>query len=124
MGKWIRGGVPRDFVLAGRELTPAEGENANYMLSGRGGAVHVGGNSTLYQESNPLLGGIDQSLAADEDDLEFMVALQESGEQISGYFTMPSGETFSIFGGIANDGALELDNGVVALEFRGKVERQ
>lgn len=124
MGKFIRGGVPRDFVLSGREFTPAEGETINYMLSGRGGPMHIGGNGTVYKESNPLLGGANQSLACDEDDFAFLVALQESSEQLTGYFTMPSGETFSMFVGISNDGALELDNGVVALEVRGNVEKQ
>ena len=124
MGSWIRGGVPRDFVINGREFTPAEGETINYMLSGRGGPVHIGGNSEVYKESNPLLGGATQSLACDEDDFAALVVMQESSEELTGYFTMPSGETFSMFGGIANDGALELDNGVVSIEFRGKVEKQ
>lgn len=124
MAKWIRGGVPREFVLAGREYTPAEGETANIMLSGRGGPVHIGGNGDPYKESNPYLGGVNQSLACDEDDHAALVALQESSEKITGYMTMPSGETYNLFGGIGNDGALELDNGVVAIEFRGNVERQ
>ena len=124
MSSWVRGGVPRDFVLNGREFTPAEGETINYMISGRGGPVHIGGNGAVYKESNPQLGGANQSLACDEDDFEFLVALQESSEQVTGYFTMPSGATFNLFVGISNDGALELDNGVVSLEVRGKVERQ
>lgn len=123
-GKWIRGGVPRDFVLNGREFTPAEGETITYMLSGRGGPVHLGGNGETYKESNPLLGGANQSLACDEDDFIALKALQENSEKVTGYFTMPSGETFTMIGGIGNDGALELDNGVVAIEFRGKVEKQ
>ena len=124
MGKWIRGGVPRDFVLNGREFTPAEDETITYMLSGRGGAVHIGGNGDTYKESNPLLGGANQSLACDEDDFIALKDLQESSTKITGYFTMPSGETFTMIGGIGNDSNLELDNGVVAIEFRGKVEKQ
>lgn len=123
-GKWIRGGVPRELVLSGREFTPAEAETATYMLSGRGGPVHIGGNSDTYKESNPFIGGLNQTVAADEDDFAALVELQQSAEKITGYFTMPSGETFNLFGGIGNDGALELDNGTVAVEFRGNVERQ
>ena len=124
MGKWIIGGVPRDFVLSGREFKPAEGETATYMLSGRGGPVHIAGNGATYKESNPLLGGYNQSYACDEETFLFLKELQESSEEIVGYFTMPSGVTFNVFGGISNDGPLELDNGVVAIEFRGKVEKQ
>ena len=124
MGKWIRGGVPRDFVLNGREFTPAEDETITYMLSGRGGPVHLGGNGETYKESNPQLGGANQSLACDEDDFIALNALKENSTKITGYFTMPSGETFTMIGGISNDSNLELDNGVVAIEFRGKVEPQ
>ncbi len=124
MSKWIIGGVPRDFVLSNREFKPAEGETMTYMLSGRGGPVHIAGNGETYKDSNPLLGGANQSLACDEDDFIFLKGLQESAEELVGYFTMPSGVTFNMFGGIANDGPLELDNGVVAIEFRGKVEKQ
>jgi hypothetical protein len=124
MAKWIKGGVPREFVLSGREFTPAEGETATYMLSGRGGPVHIGGNFDIYKESNPYLGGVNQSLSCDEDAFIALKELQESAEKITGYMTMPSGETFNLFGGIGNDGALELDNGVVAVEFRGNVEKQ
>lgn len=124
MAKWLKGGVPREFVLSGREFTPAEGEKAVYMLSGRGGPVHIGGNSDTYMESNPLLGGVNQSLACDAEEFKALKDMQGSAEKITGYMTMPSGETFNLFGGIGNDGALELDNGVVALEFRGNVEEQ
>lgn len=124
MPKWIKGGVPRDLVLNGKEFTPAEGETATYMISGRGGPVHIGGNGETYKESNPQLGGLNQSISCDEDEFIALKELQESAEKITGYFTMPSGETFNLFGGIANDGSLELDNGVVAIEFRGKVEKQ
>ena len=124
MPKWIKGGVPREFVLTGREFTPAEGETATYMLSGRGGPVHIGGNSDIYKESNPFLGGVNQSLACDEDEFIALKEMQESAEKITGYMTMPSGETFNLFGGIGNDGPLELDNGVVPVEFRGNVEKQ
>ncbi len=123
-GAWIRGGVPTDFNLGGYDFDPAEGENINYMLSGRGGAVHIAGNGTTYKESNPLLGGFNQTFSVDEDSLANLVALQESSESVTGYFTMPSGETYNVSGGISNDGALENDNGTVSIEFRGTVTQQ
>ncbi len=124
MSDWIIGGVPRDFVINGREFTPAEGEQLNYMLSGRGGPVHIGGNSSTYKESNPFLGGANQVLACDTDDFDALVTLAGSGSKLTGYFTTASGKTFTMIGGISNDGPLESDNGNVSLEFRGKVEPQ
>jgi hypothetical protein len=122
--KWIRGGVPREINLFNIDLDPAEGETITYMLSGRSGAVHIAGNSQLYQESNPHLGGFNQTVNCDDDDFESLKAAQENGERITGYVTHANGVTYSFEGGIANDGPLENDNGNVALECRGKYERQ
>ena len=124
MAKWIRGGVPREFNFAGIDLHPAEGETVTYMLSGRGGPIHLAGDGDIYQESNPLLGGVNQTFSVSDDEFKKLVDAQSSSEKKTGYFTMPSGVTFNIFGGIGNDGALELDNGTVALEIRGNVEEQ
>ena len=124
MGKFIRGGVPREFNFAGIDLHPAEGETITYMLSGRGGPMHKAGDDDIYQESNPFLGGANQSVSVSDDEFKTLVDAQGSGEKLTGYFTTAAGVTFNMFGGIANDGPLELDNGVVALEIRGNVEEQ
>lgn len=123
-GKWIRGGVPREFNFADRDWTPAEGETLTYMLSGRGGAVHIGGNSEAYQESNPFLGGINITVSVDHEDFKELVAAQSAGEKLNGYVVTAANETLNVVGGIANDGSLENDNGTVSLEIRGTVEAQ
>lgn len=125
MAQFIRGGVPREMNLdTVGELTPAEGEQITYMISGRSGPAHIGGNGDIYGESNPHLGGFNQVVSVSDDDFQALSDLQSSNAQVNGYFTTAAGITFNCFGKIANDGALELDNGTVSLEFRGKVEQQ
>lgn len=124
MSKFIRGGVPRDFNLGGYTFHAAEGENALIKLSGRGGAMHIAGDSDIYREMNPQIGGINQTLSCDNDDFKNLRTLQDSSEKITGYMTMPDGTTYNFFGGISNDGPLELDNGTVAIELMGNVEEQ
>lgn len=124
MAEFIRGGVPREIVLNGRNYVPAEGETITYMLSGRSGAVHVGGDGTPYKESNPHLGGFNQMIAVDPDDMDALNTLQGSQTEVTGYVTIASGTTFTVRGSISNDGALESDNGNVSLEFRGIFEKQ
>ena len=124
MGKFIRGGSPRDFNLGGYTFSVAEGENAVIKLSGRGGAMHLTGDSLLYKESNPQIGGFNITLSCDNDDFTNLRTLQDSAEIITGYATMPDGTTYTLSGGISNDGALELDNGTVSLEFMGNVTEQ
>ena len=124
MSKFIRGGVPREYNLGGYNFHPAEGENAMIKLSGRGGAMHIAGDSDIYKESNPQLGGFNQTLSCDNEDFANLRLLQDSSEKITCYVTMPDGTTYNLFGGISNDGALELDNGTVSVEFEGNVEEQ
>ena len=124
MSKFIRGGVPREYNLGGYNFHPAEGENAMIKLSGRGGAMHIAGDSDIYREMNPQLGGFNQTLSCDNEDFANLRLLQDSSEKITGYVTMPDGTTYNLFGGISNDGALELDNGTVSVEFSGNVEEQ
>ena len=124
MSKFVRGGVPRDFNFAALDLHPAEGETVTYMLSGRGGPIHIAGDGDIYGESNPQLGGVNQTFAVSDDEFKALVDVQASSELQTGFFTTAAGVTFNIFGGIANDGPLELDNGTVALEIRGNVEEQ
>jgi hypothetical protein len=125
MGKYIRGGVPRELNFAGLDLHPAEGETIMYMLSGRSGPVHIAGDGDIYQESNPSLGGFNQTVSVSDDEFKALVDAQSSGVKLSGYFTTAAGVTFNVLSaGISNDGPLELDNGTVALEVRGNVEPQ
>jgi hypothetical protein len=124
MSKFIRGGVPRDYNLGGFTFHAAEGENALIKLSGRGGPMHLAGDSDVYKESNPQLGGFNQVLSCDNEDFANLRTLQDSNEKITGYVTMPDGTTYNLFGGISNDDALELDNGTVSVEFSGNVEEQ
>ena len=125
MSLFTRGGVPREFNFAGLDLDPAEGETVTYMLSGRSGARHKAGNGNNYRESNPALGGVNQTVSVSDDDFAALVAAQESGVKLNGYFTTSAGKTFNILNaGISNDGPLELDNGTVALEIGGDVEEQ
>ncbi len=106
-------------------MHPAEGETVTYMLSSRGGPMHISGDGDTYKESNPLLGGVNQTFSVSDDEFKTLTDAQESGEKQTGYFTTAAGVTFNILSaGIANDGALELDNGNVALEIRGNVEEQ
>ena len=123
MSQYIRGGVPREINL-GEDYDPAEGETISYMISGRGGPVHIAGNGVAYQESNPFIGGFDQTISVDDDQFQTLVEKQSTGEKIVGYVTMANGVTFNFEGGIANDGVLVNDNGTVALECRGKFEKQ
>lgn len=125
MAKFIRGGVPREINLAGLDLHPAEGETITYMLSGRSGTVHIAGDGDIYQESNPALGGFNQTVSVSDDEFQALVDAQSSGVKLSGYFTTAAGVTFNVLqAGIANDGPLELDNGTVSLEVRGNIEQQ
>lgn len=124
MSKFIRGGVPRDYNLGGFDFHPAEGENALIKLSGRGGTVHIAGDSDIYKESNPQLGGFNQVLSCDNEDFAKLRTLQDSAEKLTGYATMPDGTTYNMFVGISNDGPLELDNGTVSVELAGNVEEQ
>lgn len=125
MAKFIRGGVPRELNLGGIDLHPAEGETITYMLSGRSGAVRIAGDGDIYKESNPNIGGFDQVVSVSDDEFKALKNLQDSGEKLTGYFTLPSGVTFNVLSaGISNDGGLSLDNGTVALEVRGNVEEQ
>ena len=124
MAKFIRGGVPRELNFAGIDLHPAEGETVTYMLSGRGGPAHIAGDGDIYAESNPFMGGVNQTVSVSDDEFKTLVTAQGSGEKQTGYFTTAAGVTFNIFGAIANDGPLELDNGTVALEIKGNVEEQ
>jgi hypothetical protein len=124
MGKFIRGGVPRELNFSGIDLHPAEGETATIMLSGRGGAAHIAGDGDIYAESNPFMGGVNQTVSVSDDEFKALVDAQSSGEKQTGYITTAAGVTFNIFGIIANDGVLELDNGTVALEIKGNVEEQ
>lgn len=124
MAEWLRGGVPREINFADREWDPADGETLKYMLSGRGGPVHITGNAKAYQESNPFLGGADFTISIGDSEFEELVAAQSAGVELNGYFITAAGVTFNMKGGIANDGAIENDNGTVSLEIRGIVERQ
>ena len=124
MGKFIRGGVPREFNFAGIDLHPSEGETLTYMLSGRGGPAHIAGDGDIYGESNPFMGGVNQSVSVSDDEFKTLKEAQDSGELQTGYVTTAAGVTFNIFGKIANDGNLENDNGNVALEIKGNVEEQ
>ncbi|MDA3832198.1 MAG: hypothetical protein PF495_02260, partial [Spirochaetales bacterium] len=112
MSMFIRGGVPRDLNFGGMDLHPAEGETITYMLSGRSGPVHIAGDSDIYQESNPALGGVNQTVSVSDDEFKNLVDIQSSGTEQSGYFTTAAGVTFNMLScGIANDGPIELDNG-------------
>ena len=122
--KFIRGGVPREFNFADIDLHPAEGETLTYMLSGRGGPAHIAGDGDIYGESNPFMGGANQTVSVSDDEFKTLKEAQNSSELQTGYFTTAAGVTFNIFGKISNDGNLELDNGNVALEIRGNVEEQ
>lgn len=124
MAKFIRGGVPRELNFAGIDLSPAEGETVTYSLSGRGGPAHIAGDGVIYGESNPQMGEVNQVVSVSDDEHKALVDAQSSGELQTGYFTTSAGVTFNIFGKIANDGALENDNGTVALEIKGNVEEQ
>jgi hypothetical protein len=124
MASYIRGGVPREVNIDGEDYDPAEGAQINFMLSGRSGAVHIAGNEEIYQESNPHLGGFNQDISCDDDKFATLSAAQSNGSKISGYFITASNQAYTFTGGISNDGPLELDNGVVSLEVRGKVESQ
>lgn len=124
MSKFIRGGVPRDYNLGGFDFHPAEGEKALIKLSGRGGAMHLAGDSDPYKESNPQLGGFNQTLSCDNEDFANLRTLQDSNEKVTGYATMPDGTTYTLIGGISNDEALELDDGTVSVEFSGTVTEQ
>ena len=124
MSSFIRGGVPRDFALEGNTFHAAEGETALIKLSGRGGAVKIAGDSDIYRESNPQIGGFNLTLSCDEDDFAKLRELQNSSEKLTGYATMPSGKTYTLIVAISNDGPLELDNGTVSLETMGNVELQ
>lgn len=124
MASFIRGGVPIDFNLDGETYSAAEGENALIKLSGRGGAVHIAGDSTIYREQNPQLGGVNQTLSCDEAQFALLREAQNSSEKLTGYMTMPSGETYNMVVAITNDGALELDNGTVSLELAGNITLQ
>lgn len=121
---FIRGGVPREFNFGGLDLHPAEGETLTLMLSGRGGPAHIAGDGDIYGESNPFMGGVNQAVSVSDDEFQDLIDIQSSGELQSGYVTTGAGVTFNIFGKIANDGALELDNGTVSLEIKGRVEQQ
>ncbi len=122
MSGFIRGGVPRRMKINAIEYDSADGATINYMLSGRSGAVHIAGNDEIYQESNPHLGGFNQDISVSDDKFKILSDAQSAGEKISGLFTTADNKTFRFSGGISNDGALENDNGVVSLEFRGIVE--
>ena len=124
MAKYIRGGVPREMNISGVDYDPAEGAQIKFMLAGRSGAVHIAGNSEIYQESNPSLGGWDQDLSCDGEQFKTLSDAQAEGDKVSGYFITAAGTSYTFNGGIANDGPLELDNGVCSVEFRGKVEVQ
>jgi len=123
--EFIRGGVPRDMNIGGIDLNPAEGETITYMLSGRSGPSHTGGNGGRYKESNPHSGGFNQTVSVGTETFERLQDLAGSQEKFAGYFTIASGVTYNVLeGSIDNDGALENDNGTVALEVGGNVEKQ
>ena len=122
--EFIRGGTPRDFDIEGDTFHPAEGEKIVYKLSGRGGPAHLAGDGDLYGESNPQLGGWTQTFSCDSGAFDNLRTHQSKSEKVTGFFTMPSGTTYSFFGKISNDDALELDDGTVSVEFMGNVEKQ
>lgn len=124
MSKFIRGGVPTDINIGGYTFHAAEGEKAVIKLSGRGGTAHIAGDSDIYGESNPQMGGFNQTLSCDEDDFANLRELQNSNQIQTGYVTMPSGSTYTLRVKISNDDALELDDGLVPLETMGNVELQ
>lgn len=124
MSEFIRGGVPRDINLNGNTFHAAEGEKPTIALSGFGGDVHLAGDGDLYGESNPQIGMFNQSLSCDEDDFAILRELQNSGQKLTGYVTMPSGRTYNLFVKISNTEALTLEDGIVALETKGNVELQ
>jgi hypothetical protein len=124
MSKFIRGGVPRDYNLGGFDFHPAEGETAVIKLSIFLFPVKIAGDTDIYREYNPQIGGFNLTLSCDNEDFANLRTLQSSSEKLTGYSTMPDGTTYNLFGGISNDGPLELDNGTVSVEFMGNVEEQ
>ena len=124
MSKFIRGGVPRDFNLGGYDFHPAEGAKAEFALSGFGGDVHLAGDADVYRDYDPQIGGWNQDFSCDNDDFANLRALQSSTEIVTGYATMPDGTTYNLFVAIANTEALKMNDGIVSVELKGKVEEQ
>lgn len=124
MSRFIRGGVPREVNIKGLNLAPADGETISYALSGRGGEVKIDGNENPYQTSVPQLGGFELGFSVSDDEMADLRELQNSGTLHVGYFTTASGDTFNFQGGIDSAEALNNEDGVVIIPFRGKVEPQ
>ena len=118
----IRKGVPREIIIDGKEYEPEEGEKLNYRLSGYSGPTHLAGNRTHYSESNPHDGGFSQSLSVSAAQFKELSALQASRRYVTVTITTAGNDVLSGSLAIANDGALECDDGTVALEMGGSLE--
>ena len=118
----IRMGVPREIIIDGKEYEPAEGEKLNYHLSGYSGPTHLAGNRVHYSEANPHDGGFSQSLSVSADQFKTLSALQTSRRYVTVTITTAGNDVLSGSLSVANDGALECDDGIVALEMGGSLE--
>jgi len=119
MSEKIRGGVPREIIIDGLEFDPAEGATMTYRLSGRSGPVKMAGNGQVYKESNPHTGHFSQDLSVDAKGFKSLQDLQTSGRFVSATVTTAGNEVIDGKMSVANDGALENNNGVVSLEMAG-----
>jgi len=114
-------GPLRELIFIGSDLEPAEGANPTIRLSGRSGPSHISGTGTVYGESNPHIGYLSQDVAMDMETFKKISAAQTAGT--FGSITVTTVENKILDGKmrISNDGAIELNNGIVTLEFQGNL---
>ena len=120
----IRQGVPREFILDGMNLDPAEGATPTIRLSGRSGATHLSGNGTMYGESNPHPGYLSQDVSCTMEQFKRLSDLQSSGRFVGVTFTTAGNEILDGKMRIANDGAIENVNGICSIELAGELRKR
>lgn len=118
----IRGGVPREIIIDGKEYEPAADSELTYQLSGRSGPVMLAGNGKAYKNSSPHPGKFTQDISVGTAQYKALAALQASGRFVTVSLTNAGNDTFQGSLAISNDGPLENANGIVSLEMAGTLE--
>lgn len=94
----VRGGDISQLLIGGREFEPVGDANVTYRLSGFSNETTPTGSGGVHTKQTRKLGGFDSlpiSIDAEQEDLEYLQDIANSGEPVPMAMTLPSGRTYS-----------------------------
>lgn len=118
----VRGGDIRQISIKGREFDPAPEGSCTLMLSGYSTETKITGNGRgVNTQTRKTAGikGLSVSVDADNEDLEFLQDIQDSGLFVPVNLTLISGHTYSGSLSINGDLAFSSSDGKVEMDLLG-----